>query len=127
MTAIAIVGSGLIGRAWATVFCAAGMDVKLYDPFPGVAAAAVAFVGDSLREQESLGLVQDAAAKAKHARAAASLKEALEGVDLVQECGPENLEQKAKLFAEMDALAAPATILASSTSFTTEAAPGPSS
>ena len=117
MTAIAIVGSGLIGRAWATVFCAAGMDVKLYDPFPGVAAAAVAFVGDSLREQESLGLVTDAAAKAKHARAAATLKEALEGVDLVQECGPENLEQKAKLFAEKDALAAPATILASSTSF----------
>ena len=117
MTHIAIVGSGLIGRAWATVFCAAGMDVTLYDPVEGVAVAAVAFVGESLREQESLGLVADAAAKAEHARAAGTLREALDGADLVQESGPERLEDKARLFAEMDALAAPTTILASSTSF----------
>lgn len=117
MTRIAIVGSGLIGRAWATVFCAAGMEVRLYDPFAGVASAAVAFVAQSLKEQEALGLVTGAAEKAQRARAVASLQEALDGADLAQECGPEKLDEKAKLFAEMDALAAPATILASSTSF----------
>ena len=117
MTRIAIVGSGLIGRAWATVFCAAGMEARLYDPFEGVASAAVAFVAHSLKEQEALGLATGAAEKANRARAAATLQEALDGADLVQECGPEKLDEKAKLFAQMDALAAPATILASSTSF----------
>lgn len=117
MTRIAIVGSGLIGRAWATVFCAAGMQTRLYDPVEGVAAAAVAFVGESLKEQESLGLVADAAAKSAGARAVATLAEALDGADLAQESGPETLDGKARLFAEMDAAAAPATILASSTSF----------
>ena len=117
MTRIAIVGSGLIGRAWATVFCAAGMEARLYDPFEGVASAAVAFVAHSLKEQEALGLATGAADKANRARAAATLQEALDGADLVQECGPEKLDEKAKLFAQMDALAAPATILASSTSF----------
>jgi 3-hydroxyacyl-CoA dehydrogenase len=117
MTRIAIVGSGLIGRAWATVFCAAGMEARLYDPAPGAAQAAVAFVAESLAEQEGLGLVADAAARAKNARAVATLAEALDGADLVQENGPETLDAKAKLFSEMDALAAPSAILASSTSF----------
>src|ERR1700733_8282308 len=38
---VAIVGSGLIGRAWAMIFARAGWTVRLYDPADGVAAAAV--------------------------------------------------------------------------------------
>ena len=60
MTAIAIVGSGLIGRAWATVFAGAGYQVALYDPAPGAAVAAKGFVARSLTEQQVLGLVADA-------------------------------------------------------------------
>jgi L-gulonate 3-dehydrogenase len=117
MTRIAIVGSGLIGRAWATVFAGAGCDVALYDPVAGVADAAQRFVGESLREHQALGLVEDAAAGAKRVRVAADLADALKGVDLVQENGPETVEAKRALYAEMDRLAAPETILASSTSF----------
>jgi 3-hydroxyacyl-CoA dehydrogenase len=44
------------------------------------------------------------------------LAEALDGADLAQENGPEQLEVKRELFAELDRLADPRTILASSTS-----------
>ena len=117
MTNIAIVGSGLIGRAWATVFAGAGYAVALYDPVPGAAKAAKAFVAKSLRAQAALGLVQDAAAGARRVRVAKDLADALTGVDLVQENGPETVEAKRALYAEMDRLAGPKTILASSTSY----------
>ena len=117
MTNIAIVGSGLIGRAWATVFAGAGYAVALYDPAPGAAKAAKAFVAKSLRAQAALGLVADAAAGARRVRVAKDLADALTGVDLVQENGPETVEAKRALYAEMDRLAGPKTILASSTSY----------
>ena len=47
MTAIAIVGSGLIGRAWAISFARGGHEVRLYDETAGVAAAAQTFAGRS--------------------------------------------------------------------------------
>ena len=34
---VAIVGAGLIGRAWAMIFARAGWDVRLFDPAEGVA------------------------------------------------------------------------------------------
>lgn len=114
---IAIVGAGLIGRAWATQFAGAGFRVVLYDPVAGVAKAARAFVGRSLKELEGLDLVEDAAASLERVSLAKSLEDALDGAELVQESGPEVEGVKKAAFAEMDAIAAPATILASSTSF----------
>ena len=38
-TRVAIVGSGLIGRAWAIVFAGGGCRVALHDSAAGVAAA----------------------------------------------------------------------------------------
>ena len=32
MTQVAVVGAGLIGRAWSIVFARAGFDVALWDP-----------------------------------------------------------------------------------------------
>lgn len=116
-SAIAIIGTGLIGRAWATVFAGAGHPVRLWDPTPQAATAAKKFIGKSLREQAALGLVADAKAEARGATVCATLAEALQGAVLVQENGPETLEAKRALWAEMDRLAAPSTILASSTSF----------
>jgi len=117
MSGIAIVGTGLIGRAWATVFAAGGFKVALWDAVPGAAAAAAKFVAASLKEQQTLGLVEDAGASARRVRLATSLADALKGAALVQESGPETLEAKRALFTEMDRLAGPHTILASSTSY----------
>ena len=48
---------------------------------------------------------------------ASGLADALAGADFVQENGPETVEAKRALFAEMDSLATPEAILSSSTSF----------
>lgn len=117
MTHIAIVGSGLIGRAWATVFASHGCSVALHDVAPGAAEAARAHIGANLEELAGHGLVADPTGSLSRIRVARDLADVLTGADLVQENGPETVAAKQQLFAEMDALCPPSTILASSTSF----------
>jgi L-gulonate 3-dehydrogenase len=113
---VAVVGSGLIGRAWAMVFAGAGCRVALYDSAAGVAAQARELVADGLRELAGHGLVADGEASAARVRVADDLADALDGAALVQENTPETLAAKRAIFAELDRLAAPDAILASSTS-----------
>jgi L-gulonate 3-dehydrogenase len=117
MTKIAIIGSGLIGRAWATIFASHGFEVALHDVVPAAAKAARTHIGKNLRELAGHGLVADPKASLARIRVAADLADALKGVALVQENGPETIEAKKALFAEMDRLAPKNAILASSTSF----------
>lgn len=117
MTKIAIVGSGLIGRAWATVFAGHGFEVALHDVKPEAAKAARSHIGRNLKELAGHGLVDDPKGSLARIRVAKDLADALTGVALVQENGPETVEAKQALFAEMDALAPASAILASSTSF----------
>jgi 3-hydroxyacyl-CoA dehydrogenase len=67
---------------------------------------------------ESEGLLEGQSADQLVARIkpAADLKEALDGAVHVQENTPEDVAVKQKVFAELDAIAAPETVLASSTS-----------
>jgi L-gulonate 3-dehydrogenase len=104
---IAIVGSGLIGRAWAVVFARGGFDVALYDSVPGVAQAAREFVAEALHKE---------ATAAVGVRVAATVADVVAGADLVQESLPERVEVKREIFSELDSLAVPDAILASSTS-----------
>ncbi len=117
MSKVAIVGAGLIGRAWATVFAGHGFSVALYDAHPDAAAAAREHVATSLTELAGLGIIEADAAAMSRVTIAKDLSAALAGAALVQESGPETLEAKRTLFAEMDRLAPPDAILVSSTSF----------
>lgn len=117
MTKIAIVGSGLIGRAWATVFASHGFEVALYDLKHEAAQAARAHIGTNLEELAGHGLVDDPKGALARIRVAADLADALKDIALAQENGPETVEAKRELFAEMDRLAPAGAILASSTSF----------
>ncbi len=116
MPHVAIFGAGLIGRSWAIVFARGGFDVALYDAGAGVADAARGLVAEGLSELAAQGLVSDAAAAARRVRAASSVADALSGAEFVQENLPEQLALKREIFAELDRLAAPNVILASSTS-----------
>jgi L-gulonate 3-dehydrogenase len=116
MPTVAIVGAGLIGRSWATVFARGGWEVKLTDPSVETLAAAPTLVRQALDELAALGLVEDAHKAAARVSVARSLPEAVAGIDLVQENGPETLEAKRKIFYELDAAAPRGAILASSTS-----------
>lgn len=116
MAAVGIVGVGLIGRAWANVFSRAGWDVKLYDAHPETLADAPERILQSLEDLSRLGLVEDAPSAAARISTAASLAEAVDGVEIVQESGPERIADKIALFKELDQAAAPETVLASSSS-----------
>ncbi len=113
---VAIVGAGLIGRAWAMIFARAGWDVRLFDAADGVAAAAVPLCAEGLRTLAANGLCPDPEGAAGRIRAADSLAAALDGVAFVQENGPERLDVKRSLFAELDAQAPSEAIIASSSS-----------
>jgi L-gulonate 3-dehydrogenase len=89
MPRVAIVGCGLIGRAWSNVFARAGWDVTIYDAHPGTLERAPALIRDSLHDLAGHGLVSDPAAATARVSAAASLEEAVASADLVQESGPE--------------------------------------
>ena len=116
MAKIAMVGAGLIGRAWAMVFARAGWDVALYDAVASVAEAGLGSVGEGLRALAEHGLVDDPAGATARVRVAPDLAAALDGASFVQENVPETVAAKRAIFAELDRQAAPDAILASSTS-----------
>ncbi len=113
---VSIIGSGLIGRAWAMIFARAGWTVRLYDIGAGVATAAVTLCAQGLQDLAAAGLCDAPADAASRITAVADLAEALAGVDMVQENGPEEQSAKQSLFAELDRLAPPGAIIASSSS-----------
>ncbi len=116
MPSVAIVGAGLIGRAWAMVFARAGWDVRITDPDAETLSNAQDLIRVGLEELARHGLVDEPAGSAARVLAVPSLAEAVSGVDLVQENGPENAEIKQAIFAELDRLTPADCILASSTS-----------
>ena len=115
---IAIVGSGLIGRAWSIAFARGGWRVALYDPEAGVAARARELIGAAFEDLAGAGLLGGAAPADPLARVTVAdrLAEALDGAAHVQENAPEVLEVKIAATEEIAALAGPDAVLASSTS-----------
>jgi len=114
---IAVIGAGLIGRAWSIVFARAGFSVALWDPVPAAIPAALDFIAARLPELHTAGLVKETADKIlPRIHPAATLEDAVAAADYVQENGPERVDAKIPLFARLDAAARQDTILASSTS-----------
>src|SRR5215472_5628757 len=117
MTQVAVVGAGLIGRAWSIVFARAGFDVALWDPFPQQVETALGFIGERLPELEEAGLLKEPPRLvASRIRPAESLAEAVGTAEHVQENGPERVDAKQALFADLDCTAPPDAVLASSSS-----------
>src|SRR5882724_9705443 len=83
MPRVAIIGSGLIGRAWAMVFARAGWDAAMYDAVGGVADKALGLVAEGLDKLAKHGLVQDPKGAAARVRAAKSMADALDGASYV--------------------------------------------
>lgn len=112
----AIIGAGLIGRAWAVVFARAGWSVRIWDPDEETRAgflSAAAADADILARHGLSGPAVEVTARMTVQK---DLAAALQGVAFVQESGPEKPDVKQDLFARLDALAPPEAILASSTS-----------
>ncbi len=113
---VAIVGVGLIGRAWAAIFARAGWNVRLTDSHAPTLGAAPGLIRDELHALNRHGLADDPEGAMSRISIASGLADALKDAEFVQENGPEKVEDKIALFAELDRLAAPDTLLVSSTS-----------
>jgi L-gulonate 3-dehydrogenase len=117
MSRIAVVGCGVVGSSWSLVFTRAGFEVAVYDQSAAAVQDTLRFVRSALADLAAQGLFDgDIDTVCARLKPAASLEEALAGVDYVQESAPERVEIKRALYAQLDAIAAPGTILASSTS-----------
>lgn len=114
---VAVIGAGLVGASWAVVFARAGLQVNLYDADAGQLPRALDAVRRSLEALQGAGLQpQPIASVLTRLQPQTDLGAALGGVQYVQESIVESLAAKQALFAAMDRIAPPPTILASSTS-----------
>jgi len=115
---VAVVGAGSIGLAWAIVFAAAGHRVWLIEPDPERRRAAAGELTRRLKDLARFGL---ATADPRTVLAGIEITNdqanAVSGAAYVQECVPEDLDLKRRLFAQLDAQAAAGVPLVSSSSF----------
>ncbi|XP_072013795.1 lambda-crystallin-like isoform X1 [Amphiura filiformis] len=116
---IAIVGSGLIGRSWAMIFASAGYQVTLYDILPSQVSTALENIKGRLDDLKKAGQLRGSLSPEEQFNLITGtndLKEAIQGAGFVQECVPEVLELKRKVFKQMEEFAGDETILSSSSS-----------
>lgn len=114
MSHVAVVGAGVIGRAWVAQLVSRGVEVRVSDPSPDaprlldqdveLAAPALATLGHSVDGWRDLVTWVDRPA------------EAVDGARFVQESGPERESVREALYLEIDAAADPEVPVASSTS-----------
>ncbi len=113
---VACIGLGTVGRSWATLFAARGLDVDVFDPSSEQLQRSLAAIHASLRDLQDAALVDSADEAHARVHPAASLSSAVASAAYVQESAPENLAIKQALFGEIDSAAPDDAILASSTS-----------
>src|ERR1700735_4040832 len=111
---IAIIGTGVIGASWTSLFLAKGLQVIATDVAPNAEAGLRSFVEAAWPALKRLGLSPEASQS--NLKFTAALAQAVDGVDLVQENGPERSEFKQKLYGQLDDLLPPDVIIASSSS-----------
>ncbi len=117
ITRVGIIGSGIMGAGIAEVAAATGHEVVLRSRSAGGADAMVAGLARSLAKQVEKGKRSEgeAAEITGRVRATTHLGELVD-VDLVIESVVEDLGVKKELFAELDSICKPETILATNTS-----------
>lgn len=115
---VAMIGSGIIGRAFAVCFSRGGYDVTLYDPVDGVARDALPRIRETCEDLAEVGLLNGRTPDDVLGRISAvnTMEEAVEGAIHVQENAPETLETKIDLFTKLDRLCDHDVVLASSSS-----------
>ncbi len=113
---VAIIGAGLIGRAWAIVFARGGADVSLFDQNEMQCQAALDWVDNALAAMTEFELIDDAAAVRGKIKVATTLSDAVGDADYIQENIVERPEPKQAIFVEIEKLARPDSIFASSSS-----------
>lgn len=118
MQKIAVVGTGLVGRAWAITFARAGFSVTLFDEKPDNVDKALDFIDSVLPDLNDNDLLSGRSVESVRSglHRANSLADALADCVHVQESTFEDLQVKREIFTALDAGAPDNAVLASSTS-----------
>jgi 3-hydroxyacyl-CoA dehydrogenase len=111
---IAIIGTGVIGASWTSLFLAKGLDVVATDVAPNAEASLRSFVKTAWPALERLGLAPGASQS--RLTFASDMTAAVLAADYVQENGPERIDFKKKLYRQLDELLPADVIIASSSS-----------
>src|ERR1700678_942548 len=111
---IAIIGTGVIGASWTSLFLAKGLQVVATDIAPNAEASLKKFVETAWPVLKRLGL--SPGASQSNLNFTAALPQAIADADLVQENGPEKIDFKKTLYRQLDELLGPNAIIASSSS-----------
>jgi L-gulonate 3-dehydrogenase len=119
---VVIIGSGLIGRCWSVIFARAKYDVFLFDTVQSMLNAALVEIGQQLEQLNRFNLLfnqipSDVLKRVQTIDTIEKLNELFEqGIDHVQECIPEDVEMKSKLFLQLDQTVPVNALIASSSS-----------
>ena len=115
---IGVIGAGLMGHGIALNFALGGFDVYLNDTTDESLEKALENIDVSLGTMKSVGLADEAGAAAVPSRihTSTSLAETVADVDFVVEAVFEDMDIKHDVFARLDELSPPRTILSSNTS-----------
>lgn len=107
---IGVIGGGLMGHGIAYLLAAAGHEVGVFEPSAEVRASL------PQRLRAIVDLLEDDPALLARISAHEQLAPAVKGATFVFEAAPERLPLKQKIFADLEALVAPDTVLASNSS-----------
>ena len=115
---VACVGGGVIGSSWAIQFAMKGLDVALYDINAEQLDKSQAQMHKSLDALEQFNAItpERRAEITQRVQLTTSMERAVTGAQFIQESGPERLEIKRSILAQVEQFAAPDAIYASSTS-----------
>lgn len=117
MSRVGICGAGLMGTGIAQVFAMAGYPVAIYDVDPGAALQAIDHIGVDLKRGVELGKVERETSEGIQSRlSVVDDLSGLTGSQLVVEAVAEDLGVKAGVFAALDEICPPPTLLLSNTS-----------
>ncbi|WP_412850745.1 3-hydroxyacyl-CoA dehydrogenase NAD-binding domain-containing protein [Chryseobacterium sp. PMSZPI] len=99
---ITVIGGGLIGASWASLFLAQGMKVVISDPKPDIQDYFNGKLDGNIADLKKLGYTIDSDYK-NHLSYVADTATAVQGADYVQENGPENPAFKQDLWQLIEA------------------------
>jgi len=110
---VAVLGGGVIGMSWASLFLARGFKVVVCDPRPEAEADLKAFVEEAWPMMKALGLTKsDAVRQADFSTDIGTLTD----IDFVTECGPDRVDIKRQMVRQLEAVIDPDVLISSSTS-----------
>ena len=109
-----ILGAGVIGASWASLFLASGRSVAVYDPSPDAESSVKAYVENAWPVLEQLGLTTHG--NPDNLTFHQSPTDAVANSTFIQESVPEQIELKHELFKQIEAAMPADAVIASSAS-----------